>query len=150
MDTPTEFRTQATVLKVSEELGIIYGFAVVCTEDGEPYFDLGETDADGINRPDHIPESTMMKSATALAKSARIATEMHARDEDGSPIRSGAVVHTFPLTQEIADALEITTKRTGLLVGVQPEDPEVIEKAKAGKFGGFSIGGRRVKDRDVD
>jgi len=123
---------QATsILKVDESLGLVFGFAIVCKEDGKNHFDL---------QGDHIPESVMLKGAFEFAKSARTAKEMH----KGGAI--GQVVHTFPLTTDIADSLGIVTKRTGLLIAMKPEDPIVLAKFASGELTGFSIGGNAINE----
>jgi len=117
------------ILKVDESLGLVFGFAIICKEDGEDYFDL---------QGDHIPEDVMLKGSTVFAESERVAKEMH----EGDSI--GGVHFMFPLTQEIADSLEIVTKRTGLLIAMKPESPEVLKKFTDGTYTGFSIGGSAV------
>lgn len=121
---------KAEVVKVSEELGLVFGMAIVCKVDGEDYYDL---------QGDHIPEDAMLKAVTDFMQHSRVSKEMHRGDQDGK------VVFAFPLTQEIADAMGITTKRTGLLVGMKPS-PAVLAKYKSGEYQGFSIGGQRMVD----
>lgn len=128
----TRLQADARILKVSTELGLIFGFAVICKVDGEEFYDHDN---------EHITEQAMLEAATDFAKSARVACTMHKRDPDGNPVPDGGVIHTFPLTTEIAAALGITTKMTGLLVALAPEDPETLEKARRGEYTGFSIGG---------
>lgn len=134
MTDETTITGEATYLKVNDELGLILGFAIVSTEDGEPHFDL---------QGDHIPEDAMMKAALDFMRNSRQAKEMHKGDAIGD------VVFAFPLTDEVAKALEITTKRTGLLIGVKPDSDEALAKARAGEYRGFSIGGRRIRDEDA-
>lgn len=122
----------AQILKVDAELGLIFGFACICKVDGEDFWDSDN---------EHYPEDAMLRDSTEFAKSSRVACTMHARDADGEPVQDGGVIHTFPLTTEIAKALEIETRRTGLLVALAPDDPETLEKARQGVFTGFSIGG---------
>lgn len=128
----TKFQVDAQILKVSTELGLIFGFAVICKIDGEDYYDT-----DG----DHFTERGMLHASTDFAKSERVACTMHARDAAGQPVQDGGVIHQFPLTTEIAKALDIQTRMTGLLVALAPDDPETLEKARRGEFTGFSIGG---------
>lgn len=135
------FTSTVDFLKVDEDLGLILGFAIVCTEDGEPYFDL---------QGDHIPEDAMLKATTDFMKNARVACSMHARDEAGNVVQDGAVIYAWPMTAEIAASLEITTKRTGLLVGIAPDNPETLAKARRGEYRGFSIGGARGTDEVVE
>lgn len=122
----------SSILKVDESLGLVFGFAIVCKEDGSDHFDL---------QGDHIPEEVMLKAAMDFAKSSRVAKEMHKGDAIGS------IVHTFPLTTDIADSLGIVTKRTGLLIAMQPDDPEVLLKFSKGDYTGFSIGGNAVNEK---
>lgn len=123
---------QATqILKVDESLGLVFGFAMVCKEDGEIHVDL---------QGDDIPEHEMLKSAVGFAKGERIAKEMHKGDQIGD------VTFIFPLTTEIAKSLDITTKRTGLLIAMRPEDPEVLRKFADGEYTGFSIGGKAIHE----
>jgi hypothetical protein len=119
----------ASVVKVDEALGLVFGFAIVCKEAGEPYFDT---------QSDHIPEDAMLKASTEFMLESRVSGDMHARAD-------GQVVFAFPLTEEVAKALDITTKRTGLLIAMKPS-PAVFEKFKKGEYTGFSIGGSRGED----
>lgn len=121
-----DFANKAQLVKVDSNLGLVFGFAVVSTLDGEPYFD---------KQGDHIPEDAMLKAAAEFMENSRIAKEMHAGDQQGS------VVFAFPLTKDIADSLGIVTKTTGLLIAMKPS-AEVLGKFKDGTYTGFSIGGR--------
>lgn len=119
--------------KFDEQLGLVFGFAVVSKVDGKPYFD---------SQGDHIPEEAMLKAATDFMINSRVAKEMH----DGPP--TGEVVFAFPLTTEVAKALDIQCPKTGLLIAMRP-GPAALAKFRAGEYRGFSIGGRRGVDEDV-
>lgn len=137
------FEHVAEVLKVQEDLGLVFGMAIVCNEDGEPYFDT---------QGDHIPESAMLEAATDFMLKSRVAADMHDRASvAGSTVIpvDGQVVFAFPLTEDVAKAFEIECPRTGLLVAVKPS-PDVLEKFKRGEYTGFSIGGARLQDEEVD
>lgn len=121
---------KAEVAKVDSELGLVFGYAIVCKVEGEPYFDSQE---------DHIPEDAMLKAATDFMLRSRVAKEMHSGDAVGS------IVFAFPLTAEVAKALEIDARKTGLLIAMRP-GPEVMSKYKSGEYTGFSIGGSRLVD----
>lgn len=136
-----QFKTDPGFMKVSEELGLIFGFAVVCKVDGEPFFD---------SQGDHIPEDAMLEAASDFMKSRRVACDMHQRDESGAVVQDGGVIHSFPLTEEIAKSLGIESPRTGWLVALKPDNPETLEKARTGEYTGFSIGGARIEDEDVE
>ena len=132
MDTPFELR--AKVAKVDESLGLVFGWAIVCTEKGADYFDT---------QGDNIPEDAMLKAVTDFAKSSRVAYEQHSREE------AGHVVHSFPLTKEIAAVFGIECEKTGWMVAMQP-DADMLAKFKSGELTGFSIGGRRIEDEVVE
>jgi hypothetical protein len=132
--------SDATVVKVNAKLGLVFGYAVVCKVEGEDFYD---------HHQDHIPEESMLKAAVGFMKSDRVSGDMHARDADDQPVQDGNVVFAFPMTQEIADSLGIVVKQTGLLVAMQPS-PSVLKKFESGEYTGFSIGGRRIVDKDAD
>jgi len=140
-DLPDGFQSQgeAQVGKVNKKLGLVFGYAIVSKINGEDYYDL---------HGDHIPEDSMLKASMEFMKSYRVSGDMHQRDGDGNPVQDGNVVFAFPMTKEIADSLNITVEKTGLLVAIQPS-AEVLAKFETGEYTGFSIGGRRIKDEDV-
>ena len=129
------FEIRAEVVKVDESLGLVMGFAIVCTEDGEPYFDLQD---------DHVPESTMLKSALDFMRNSQVAKEMHTGEQ------AGTVVFAWPMTADIAKAFGILTRKTGLMIAMAPDDMGMLEKFQIGELTGFSIGGERLKDEEVD
>lgn len=138
------------VLKADAQLGVIFGYAVVCkTRDSAgnlvPYFDDGSLSAPEAS--EHVSEDEMLKAATAFMKSARAIEREHL-----GPAISGQVVFAFPVTESIAKALGWQVPQTGLVVGVQPEDPQVLADALAGKLTGFSIFGacEAVPETDLD
>lgn len=142
-----KFQSDAQVCKVDDALGLVFGYAIVCLEKGEPYFD---------SQDDHIPEDAMLKAASDFMQNSRTAGDMHT-DEDGVPVsvsgkpaaKAGNIVFAFPLTTDIAKALGITTEKTGLLIAMKPDDPAILAKYKSGEYSGFSIGGNRVTDEEV-
>lgn len=136
------------VAGVDEAHGLVFGFAIVCTKDGEDYYDLN-VDLEGIHKgkavPEHITEDAMFKAA---ADAAEVGVQMPGNDMHAGP-DTGSYWFMFPLTTEIAKAMDITTTRTGLMVGYKPE-PDVLEKFKDGTYTGFSIEGARVTIEEVD
>lgn len=126
--------TKAQVVKVDESLGLVFGWAIVCKVDGEPYFDL---------QGDHIPEHSMLKATADFMVNSRVAKEMH---NGGS---KGVVLFSFPLTEDIAKAMGIVSEYTGWMVAMRPDDPSMLSKFRDGTYTGFSIGGSRIKDKDV-
>ena len=130
---------KARIAKVDESHGLVFGYAIVCEEDGAPYFD---NDSSGFS--EHIPPETMLEAAKDFAKTARVAKEMHTGDAIGCNL------FLFPMTQDIAKSLDIEVKRTGLLIGMAPESPDTLAKFADGTYTGFSIGGVRLETEDVE
>lgn len=119
------------VAKVADELGIVFGYALTCTVDGEPYHDL---------QGDAISEAELIKVAAEYLTAGAATDAMHDEKADGRTI------FAFPLTSELAKAFDITTSKTGLLVGIRPS-AEVLAKFKSGEYTGFSIGGAGVREQ---
>ncbi len=123
-----EFTTSLDVLKVDEELGLVFGWGMVCS-----------SDSDG----ERIPTSEMLQAVTEFSlESERPSDDMHDGEQDGT------VVHSFPLTDEIAKVFGIACQTQGWMVAVKPS-AEVLEKFKDGTYTGFSIGGT-VESWDPD
>lgn len=131
---------EAQVIKVHKRLGLVVGYAIVSKINGEEYFD---------HHGDHIPEDSMLKASVDFMKNYRISGDMHQRNEDGTAKRDGEVVFAFPMTEDIAKSLDIEVKKTGLLVGIMPS-VAVLDKFESGEYKGFSIGGRRIIDEEVE
>lgn len=133
--TGAAFQGMGRVQKVDESLGLVFGWAIICKEDGKPYFDVQD---------DHIPEESMLKAASDFMQTSRVLGDMHQTAE------GGAVLFCMPLTAEIASAYGITSKTTGLMIAVKPASEETLQKFRDGTYTGFSIGGTRVQDEDAD
>lgn len=130
-----QFSSLVPVCKVDRKLGLVFGYAMVCKVGGKKYFD---------SQDEHIPEQVMLEGSTDFMKSDRTVKDMHT----GEPI--GTAVFAFPMTQDIADALDIQVKKTGLLIAMAP-DAEVLEKFATGERTGFSIGGKAAyRDEEID
>lgn len=130
-----KFEYKSNVLKVDESLGLVFGFAITCKQDGEDIYDL---------QNDHIPEDAMLKASLDFMQGQRTVGDMHESEEGGQ------VVFAFPMTTEIAKSLGIVTKTTGLLIAIKPGSQKTLEKFKDGTYNGFSIGGERITDEEVD
>lgn len=137
------FEMRAKVEKVSDELGLVFGWAIVCKVDGKDYYDLNRNHETGEAEPDHIPEEVMLKAAADFMEGDAIAKEMHSGEARGS------YTFMFPLTSDIAKAMGITTNKTGLMVAVKP-DAAMLAKFKSGELSGFSIGGYLLDHEGVD
>ena len=128
-----KFQTTARVLKVDGELGLVMGYAIICKDQGEPYFDT---------QGDHIPEESMLEAALDFMESSRVSREGHQGGQ------TGEVLFAWPMTEEIAKAYEIEIPRTGLMIAIRP-DAQMLAKFKSGDLTGFSIGGQRIEDEEV-
>ena len=124
----------AKVVKVDSDLGLVIGWAVICTEHGEDYFD---------KQGDHVEENALVEAVADFMENSRVAKEMHRGRSRGN------VVFAFPLTADIAKSLGIETSITGLLVGMRP-DKDMLEKYRSGELTGFSIGGGRLLEHEVN
>lgn len=124
---------EAKVAKVDTSLGLVFGWAIICEEDGQPYVDLQD---------DYIPPSAMLKASTKFMKGARTGGDMHR-------VADGTIVHSMPLTADIAKAYGIECDKTGWMIAMEPDNPETLEKFRTGERTGFSIGGSRIRDTEV-
>lgn len=135
------------LLSVDEEHGLVVGWAIVSTIDGEPYYDLN-VDRDGVHKgeqvPEHITETAIIKAMIDAANVGVMAgNEMH----DGPDC--GVYVGMFVITQDIAKSMGMTTSKTGLAVQYHPT-PEVLAKFKNGTYTGFSIEGARIEHEELE
>ena len=136
---PLARRSTSVAMKSRDSATIVlmtmFGYAIVCKVDGEDFFD---------SQGDHIPEQTMLEATADYMAGDRMAKVMH-RGGD-----AGQVVYGFPVTDDIAKALGLEVRKTGFIVGMKPDDDEVLAKYASGEFTGFSIGGRRVEEEVVE
>ncbi len=128
-----DFSKGSKIIKVDEELGLVFGWAIICSENGEEYYDLQD---------DHIPEDSMVKAALDFMENSRASKVNHDGDDQGS------VVFAMPMTADVAKSFGVKTEKTGLMIAVRPSE-SMMEKFKSGDLTGFSIGGKRVKDEEV-
>lgn len=117
----------AEVLKLDTARRIAWGWASVSTLKGALVVD---------RQGDTITPDEMEKMADRFMVSARTAKAMH----DGDGI--GEVLHSLPLTVELAKALGLESDREGWIIGMKIHDDAVWQKFVSKEFTGFSIGGR--------
>lgn len=122
----------ADILKVDTERRIAWGWASVSTLKGELVTDL---------QGDTITPQEMEKMADRFMASARTAKAMHEGDQIGE------VLHSFPITNEIAKAFGMETDREGWIIGMKIHDDTVWQGFKDGTYKAFSIGGRSKRER---
>lgn len=129
-----DVRKYAQVAKVDEELGLVMGWAITSTIKGEPHID---------SQGDFIPDDSMLKAAVDFAESSRVVKEMHQGEEVTK------TVFLWPMTSEVAKTFGIETETTGLMIAIRPPE-EMLEKFKSGEYTGFSIGGVRLEDEELE
>lgn len=129
-----EFSISGKVLKVNDELGLVFGYGIICKEAGKRYFDL---------QGDHIPEESMLKAAADFMLNSREMDVMHDNEVVGN------VVFMWPMTTDVAKAFDVKTEKTGLMVAVAP-NAQTLKRFKSGELKAFSIGGERGEDEPVE
>jgi len=122
---------EGQILKADEEQRMVYGWASVVTEKGEPVVD---------RQGDVIEPDTLVKAVSKFMEHVRVGKEMHKGDQ------IGAVIHSMPITKEIGESLGIQSDREGWVVAFKVYDDEVWSKVKSGELAAFSIGGRAIKE----
>jgi hypothetical protein len=153
MTTTTDVNPNFRVAKVDENLGLVFGWAIVCKVKGKDYYDLNVDVAGkhaGERVPEHIPEEVMTKAAFSITKMGTLpGNELHEGPDRGH------YPFLFPLTTDIAKAMGITTEKTGLMCAFAPPK-DVLAKFRKGPNGeppeytGFSIEGKRLKYEEID
>ncbi len=126
---------KCAVIKVDGALGLVFGWAIVSKNGTADYYDV---------QGDHIPEESMLKAATEFMQSKRSMKIMHKGKSQGT------VVFAWPMTTEVAKAMGVETQKTGLMIAVKPDSKDDLEKFASGEYTGFSIGGDRVTDEEVE
>jgi len=118
------------ILKIDEEQRIIYGWASVTTYKGELVVDL---------QGDVIKTETLHKAFNKFMKGVRVGKLNHSGEQVGQ------IVHSFPMSKEICEALGIQSDKEGVISGFHVTDDNLWEKVKSGEYAEFSIGGRAQK-----
>lgn len=121
------------VVKVDAKLGLVFGWGMVSMVKSEDYFDTDNQTA---------PLNEMLKATTEFMKGERINNASH------TDVDEGTVIHSFPLTPDIAKSMGIESDIYGWMVGVQPE-PAALKKFESGEYTGFSIEGGAKKIVDI-
>lgn len=131
MEKRTLTKIEGKILKTDDEQRMVYGWASVITEKGEPVID---------RQGDVIDAETLVKAVNKFMEHVRVGKAMHTGDQ------VGVVVHSFPITKELGDSLGIHSDREGWIVAYKVYDDNVWEMVKSGKLAAFSIGGRAIKE----
>lgn len=116
----------AKIIKIDDEARIVWGWASVVSIDGKPMID---------RQGDIISADVMTKAADNFMIDVRVAKAMH----EGAQI--GEVIHSFPLTKALGEALGVYSALEGWIVAMKVHDNGVWERVKSGELAAFSIGG---------
>ena len=127
----TKTNIEGKILKTDDEQRMVYGWASVVTEKGEPVVD---------RQGDVIEADTLVKAVNEFMEHVRVGKAMHTGEQVGT------VVHSLPITKEIGDALGIQSNREGWVVAYKVFDDTVWDMVKSGELAAFSIGGRAMKE----
>ena len=127
----TKTNIEGKILKTDDEQRMVFGWASVVTEDGEPVVD---------RQGDVIEADTLVKAVNEFMEHVRVGKAMHTGEQ------VGVVVHSLPITKEIGDALGIQSNREGWVVAYKVFDDDVWAMVKSGELAAFSIGGRAMKE----
>jgi len=122
---------EGTILKADDEQRLVYGWASVVTEKGEPVVD---------RQGDVIEPDTLVRAVNKFMEHVRVGKQMHSGEQ------IGAVIHSMPITKEIGESLGIQSDREGWIVAFKVYDDSVWAKVKSGELAAFSIGGRAIKE----
>jgi hypothetical protein len=122
---------EGTILKADDEQRMVYGWASVVTEKGEPVID---------RQGDVIEPDTLVRAVNKFMEHVRVGKEMHSGEQ------IGAVIHSMPITKEIGESLGIQSDREGWIVAFKVYNDDVWTKVKSGELAAFSIGGRAIKE----
>lgn len=115
----------ATVVKIDDEMRVVWGWASVIEEGGRPVIDL---------QGDMISEKTLVAAAHGFA-GVRAIKAMHGGEDVGT------LVESVVLTRALQKALGIDLGKVGWLIAAKIEDDAAWAKVKSGDFPAFSIGG---------
>ena len=127
----TKNTLEGKILKTDDEQRMVYGWASVVTENGEPVVD---------RQGDVIEADTLVKAVNEFMEHVRVGKAMHVGEQVGT------VVHSLPITKEIGEALGIQSDREGWVVAYKVFDDDIWTMVKSGELAAFSIGGRAQKE----
>ena len=126
-----EVQIEGQILKQLDEERLAFGWAYVATVKGEVSLD---------HSGEFIRADQLAKAATNFMLSVRTAKRMHSGESIGE------VIHSMPLTNDVAKALGIQSDREGWIIAIKVHDEQVWQDVKSGKLAAFSIGGRALKE----
>jgi hypothetical protein len=125
------------IVKVDEELRLVFGWANVTMYDDDEVVD---------SHDDVIESQVLVKAFMDFMASSRVGGVMHLRDETGDPVGVGEIVFAFPFTADIKKALGIDIPEEGVVIGFRADDDAVWDAVKSEQLKAFSIGGKAIRE----
>lgn len=120
------------VCKVDGSRRLVFGWAQVCTKNGEDYYDT-----DNQCFPEDVTLGDVDSGWVNFMRQSRIHKAMHSGQEVGD------VVFAFPAFDDIMKSLGFEpANQTGIITGVYVSDDDILAKFHKGEYTGFSVGGR--------
>lgn len=130
-----EYTNSGKILKTDEEARMVYGWASVISTEGVTYVDT---------QGDMISPEVLVAATTRFMEDVRVGMTMHEGDQIGT------IIHSLPITKELADSLGISSGKEGWVVGFKVHDDEVWKRVKSGELTAFSIGGQGQRTEHAD
>lgn len=130
-----DFTISANVCKLDEDKRLVYGWASVIEENGQPVVD---------KQGDIIKTDELVEAAHDFMLNHRMAKKMHRGN------RVGDVVESMLFTEDVQKSLGIDLGKVGWFIGMKIHDDKTWESFKSGELSAFSIGGKgkRIEYQD--
>ena len=129
------FRVIGDIVSKNVDSKIVYGWASVVEKDGEPIVD---------RQGDVIEIEEIQNAAVEFVKNSRVAKERH------KGMQKGEIVESLVFSKEVQDVLGIDLGKQGWFIGVEVNDPEILEKVASGELKAFSIGGKAESREPIE
>ena len=128
--------TPMHILKIDEELRLVFGWANVTVYDGASVVD---------SQNDVIASTVLVKAFMDFMANSRKGGLMHLQDKQGKTVGVGEVVFAFPFTADLKKAMGIDIPEEGVMIGFRADSDAVWKAVKGGELKAFSIGGRAIR-----
>lgn len=131
----SDIQFNAVIEKVDPEKRLVYGWASVVVENGQPVID---------RHGDIIPVDVLVEAVHKFNTEVRNGGVMHIRNE-GEVVKIATVVESIVFTEDLQKTLGIDLAKVGWFLGMRIEHDKVWEMVKSGELKAFSIGGRGLR-----
>jgi len=126
-----EITLSAEISKVDVDRRLVYGWASVIEEKGEPVTD---------SHDDQISLDELQAAAHDFIDNARVGKLMHR----GRQV--ARIVESVVFSTDVQKALGIDLEKVGWFIAMKIEDEDVWKQVKAGELKAFSIGGLAARE----